>query len=424
MTDEDIIIDGGGGSDDPQKSLIPASNSEISLVISAEANYDRWANFLFPHTKTADDLAKRRVSKPIPVNLPNGEKGEGRIEVIPPVDGKCYTSKSYEVYLAIVSIWRDQGMSDEPILVSLSQIARKLDLKPSGRVLKLILMELKTLSRTTTSWIFSFTTVEVSGSSLSDKRVLDTFEYTEKKDRISGLSSETKCKIRLSEHIRKNIQNNITIPVNFTARKSIKSDVARTIYSRIDSILISHKRLENSATYIVDEYFLTKKRYQYKSQRKGLVELITRNLNGVETSRPGVFLVVSYEETADGRDWKCIFSTTGSAKAALVKKNTLPTVNKDKDFQEYLVSEIEAVMKGGHENKALYAEFARKYSENHIRRAIGEYKELVAVNPSIENRKAYFTALMHTVAHKLGKEWIKPCDKNCKYRPESQLFPD
>jgi len=415
----------------PQTSLLPPTSEELTSIISSEANYDRWSNFLFPHIKTRG-LEKKRIRE-ISFTLQNGEEGNGRIEVVPSVDGKCYTDRTYDVLLAIIIIWRGQGMTDEPMQISLSEIAKQLDLKATGRVTGFLLEELKRLSRNTISWAFSFETIEVERSSLEDQRILDTFKYTEildtfkytvKKDRQKGLPFESRCKIRLSEHIRNNIRNSITIPINFSARKSIKSSVAKSIYSRIDNILIKKSRLENTAEYIVKNYELTPTRYRYKSQRKQLVEMIARNLDGVETSRPGIFLSVTIEETKDGKDWKCIYITKGQGSAAKQIKNTpkLPIVNTDKSQREYLVSEISRVVQDSGENAGLYHLFALHYSENLIFRAIGEYKEIVSQNPQISNKKGYFTALVHTLAHKLGAEWINGCDKHCKYRPENQLF--
>lgn len=405
----------------PQKSLIPPTSDELSHIISSEANYDRWSNFLFPHIKTRG-LGEKR-SKEITFTLQNGEQGVGRIEVLPAGDGKCYTDRTYDVLLAIIVIWRSRAMPDEPMLVSLSEIAKQLDLTATGRVTSFLLEELKKLSRNTISWNFSFETIEFERSSIEDQRILDTFKFTEKKDRQKGLPFESRCKIRLSEHIRNNIRNSVTIPINFSARKSIKSSVAKSIYSRIDNILIKNPIVENSAEYIVKNYELTPSRYRYKSQRKALVELLVRNLDGVETSRKGVFLSVRAEETKDGKDWKCIFQTKGQGVVLGEKPSrNLPVVNTDESLRNYLVSEISRVVQDKGENAGLYHLFALHYSENHIFRALGEYKELLPQSSQIVNKKGYFTALMHIIAHKLGKEWVSGCDHNCRYRPENQLF--
>ena len=71
-----------------------------------------------------------------------------------------------------------------------------------------------------------------------------------------------------------NIRNRVTIPVNFTARKSIKSEVAKALYNRVDSLLAKMDKHEKIAIKLIDELSLKTSRYQYKSQRKAFVETL------------------------------------------------------------------------------------------------------------------------------------------------------
>ncbi len=96
--------------------------------------------------------------------------------------------------------------------------------------------ELKCLEETKVSWIFSFQTTESEIDTFQNQRILDTFNYTQRKDRLKGVSKQL-CEIRISEHIRNNFHNKFTVPVNFSVRKQIKSSTSRCFYSRIDSIL-------------------------------------------------------------------------------------------------------------------------------------------------------------------------------------------
>lgn len=77
----------------------------------------------------------------------------------------------------------------------------------------------------------------------------------------------------------KNIRNRLTIPVNFTARKSIKSEVAKALYNRVDGLLAKMDRHEKTAINLINELSLKASRYQYKSQRKAFVQLIQKNLD-------------------------------------------------------------------------------------------------------------------------------------------------
>ena len=147
-----------------------------------------------------------------------------------------------------------------------------------------------------------------------------------------------KCTVRFSDHIMKNIRNRITIPVNFTARKSIKSEVAKALYNRVDSILAKMDRHEKTALKLVEELGLKASRYQYKSQRKAFVELLKKNLDAVPLSSVNGYLCVSVIETANKLDWKCVFSKRSDKQPTASKR--LPVVNTDLAFRDYLVDVI------------------------------------------------------------------------------------
>ena len=401
---------------DPQKSIIPVADSEVSEIISTEANYDRWSPFLFPHSKSPEIYGRR--TKQWQATLPDGRVAESMIEIIPAQDTKSYTTKTYDVFLALVALWKERNIPEEPMALFLSDIAKKLDLKPSGKALNSILEELRCLEETKISWVFSFQTKNNTEETYKGQRVLSLFQYTKIKER-SHWTVSGKCKVRFSDHIMDNIRNRVTIPVNFTARKSIKSEVSKALYNRVDSILAKMDRHEKTALKIVEELGLKTSRYQFKSQRKTLLELIQRNLDGKPLSSMNASLCFQITETSNKQDWKCVLTKQINKKP---QPNQYPwIVNKDKAFREHLIDLIDQTVGGKKQNYALYNRFALHYSENMVLRAIGEYKELVAPW-KIKNKQAYFTSIMHTLCHKTGKDWFSWCDKNCRYRPENQLF--
>lgn len=402
---------------DPQVNMIPVTDTELSQIISVEANYDRWSNFLFPHVKSRDLYGRRKKSWSI--DLPDGRTAEAHIEVIPAQDERCYTDKTYDVFLALTELWQDLGTPDEPMVLFIGNIAKKLGLKENGRVAGRIVNELRCLEETKVSWIFSFQTAEIREDTYKNQRILDVFDYAKKSDRITG-TTNTRCIVRLSEHIRSNLRNKVTIPINFSARKKIKSSIAKSLYNRLDNILAQNSIYERTSKNLVQDLNITEGRYKYKSQRRVLLERLKKNLDKVEMSKPGQFLSVEIKETSDRKDWKCVFKKTG--KPSTKKKPKLPIINKEKEVRQFLINSIADVVGAREQNYGLYNTFALHYSENMIFRAIGEYKELTAHNPRIANKESYFTAIMHTIAHKIGKKWIKDCDKNCRYRPENQLF--
>ena len=419
---------GKGSVEELQLSLLPSGESkELSEIISTERNYDRWANFIFPHTKSPD--LKEIRKKEWRLELPNGKEGTASILITPAKDGRCYTARTYDVYLALVWFWRELGMPNEPFKLNLSQIARKLEMPTSGKNLKAILNELEVLYFTNVSWVLSFQDITQRFMTTKNQRVLETFNYATLEER-GGLSGQSGVTVQFNENIRNNIRNNITTPVNFTARKAIRSSVAKILYGRIDSILASHTRLERRIENLVGELNLTAHRYQHKSQRKVLGEMLIRNLNGLELSNKNI-LTVELSETVDGQDFKLIFKSIpfedrkkGSKGVAKQADQSVKIINTDPVLIENIVADMTALTGSNKANLGLYYSIAKHYSENLIHRAIGEFKELMSLNPKISNKSAYFTTVVHVIAHKMGEEWIKPCGSDCRYRPENQFLPE
>ena len=184
--DDDEVVERSHGSsvNDLQRSLLPLptskENKQISEIISTERNYDKWANFIFPHTKTTD-LAE--IRKHVwDVTLPSGIEATASILITPAKNGRCYTTRSYDVYLALIAFWRDMGMPDTPMNLTLSQIAKKLGTGTGGKDLQIILDELQTLYFTNVSWVLSFQHLSEKNTTTKNQRVLETFNYSTREE--------------------------------------------------------------------------------------------------------------------------------------------------------------------------------------------------------------------------------------------------
>ena len=174
MMSKKLNIDDDWTSFDPQQNIIPSANSDVAEIISTEANYDRWSNFLFPHSRSPEIYGRR--TKQWEAKLPDWRVAESRIEVIPAQDTKSYTTKTYDVFLALIALWKERNMPDEPMELFLSDISRKLDLKASGKALNNILEELRCLEETKISWVFSFQTKNSREETYKWQRVLSVFK--------------------------------------------------------------------------------------------------------------------------------------------------------------------------------------------------------------------------------------------------------
>ncbi|MFT2112636.1 hypothetical protein [Marinomonas sp. 2405UD68-3] len=403
---------------DPQINMIPATDGEIGQLIVAEANYDRWSNFLFPHSKSNDIYGKRK--RQWNVTLPDGVEKSAQIEVIPAQDEKSYTTKSYDVFLAVTEIWKSKGMTDDIMEIHLGDIAKILDLKENGRVVNMIMEELRCLHDTKVSWIFSFHSSDTKEDTYKNQRVLDTFDYVQKSERNHG-ETKTTCSIRLSEHIRLNIKNKITIPVNFAARKKIRSSIAKALYSRLDNLLFQNPFYIRTALSLIKELNIKPGRYLYKSQRKNLLQTLQKNLNGAEMSQIGYFIYVDIEETLDKKDWQCIFRTNYSM-GHLEHDKESESEKKFSSDNLALFNIIEKEIGICSKYTETYQLLSLTYEASFILDIIAEWKETTSNNTAIEDKKKYFVNLMHHTVHKKGLNWITPCGKKCQLRPENMLF--
>jgi len=287
--------------------------------------------------------------------------------------------------------------------------------KFSGQCAKQIVKELDSLYKTTFTWKLAYkTNKEI--ETVKNLQVLSVFNYESLNERTDiSNKSERLCELQLNEKIRDNLKELVTIPVNWGVRKQIKTQIAKIQYSRLDNIFATTDIYSRTGKNTVIDLLLTPSRYKYKSHRKQVLEKLYLNLNGKRLSSLKI-IQVTIGETVDGQDCKITYRAVDDLKIAK-HQSVLPIVNKDKNIIEYLANHMGENVGMAKENKGLYIMLAKHYSENLIFRAVGEFKELVSQDPQkYENKPAYFTSIIHTTAHKMGKEWIKPCDKNCQYR--------
>ena len=105
--------------------------SGLNEIIRPEQNLEKWSDFIFPHTKTKNLNAPR--TKQWEVELPDGEMGVASIIVEPSTAHDGYTSKTYDVYLALINIWELNGKPNTPFNVSMTEILKTLELAVNGK---------------------------------------------------------------------------------------------------------------------------------------------------------------------------------------------------------------------------------------------------------------------------------------------------
>lgn len=399
-----------------ENQLALISEDDLQAIIRPEENLEKWSNFLFPHPKTKG-LTEIR-GKEWEVTLKNGQIGIASIRVEPSISHQCYTCRTYDVYLALVNIWEREGRPIEPFTTSMAAICKELNMPSNGRNIKTIEEELHKLLRNNISWTLSYK-IDKDMHTVKNQQILDTFDYSSMSERFDPSNKfEKSCVIRFHNKILNNLLNNKTIPVNFAARKTITSPIAKVQYNTVDTILCStNRQYSRTAINLVEDLYLTKDRYKYISQRKTLVETLKKNLHGKTLSNMNK-LHVDIELTADKSDWKCIFRSVSTEKklsSDKKPKRKLKIVNTDPDIINGIIYNIEQLVGSSEENKKLYKLYAVHYSENCINRALSEFKERMHT-PGTQSKGAMFSSILHRIIHELKYEWIKDCGEDCKYR--------
>jgi len=399
--------------------MLELSDEEIAEYIRPEANLEAWQSFLFPHPK-AKGLTEER-SKSVPVTLPDGRDATGKITVIPAVGRTSTTSRSYDVYLALVAIWNSRGLPDEPVQTSVREIVRTMGVPENGKWYDIVIEECEKLFVTTTTWVLSFSG-EKKYESVKYQKVLDTFAYAKLEERAEeGDEFQKILSFRLSEKIRENHLRNNTNPILWSVRKSITSAVGRVFYSQIDRALYKREKYERTGENLVVDLMLSETRYRYKSKRLELLQKLAKQIDGKTLSNLRTVRVYVVE-TNDKSDYK-ILATVGKSKA-LSQSSNLPVLNNDKAYIDAMIDRIDEAVGGKNSHSKLYKKFVRHYSETHIMRAIGEYKEAknYLSDKSHESKQKHFTVIMHRLAHRYNRSWIKNCGSDCPHREQNKLI--
>jgi len=402
-----------------QDDFVVLPEDDLSHIIPTEANHERMSHFLFPSPSSPDLNKIRRYED---------DKYKGAlIEITPMLNGTCYTSKTYDVYLAIVDIWREKNFPDEVMKIKLSDILDRIGLTRGGKNYQWLQMELKRLHDVKVSWYRSFQGVTETIRTEHNLRILDTYNFMEKKHRTTSNSSK-QVEIRLDERIRRNINGSIVIPVNFTARQGIKVDTAKVLYNRIDNVLAKKPIFSIKMSTVVEEQqlILKNKDYRYPSRRIKEAHKIQEALHGIECSDPTMIMQAVVKPVSDSTDNDVKIVVTRKPKNDKKTKKPssvnpdLKMVCNDNDQLEYLVDMIADVVGEKKTNHGLYKTFARYYSEPMIFHSLGLFKETMELlGDDVKNPGGMFSNIMHKEAHKRGLEWIKPCGIGCKFRQQS-----
>jgi hypothetical protein len=410
-------------------------NLLVQSIVRGEEHIERWATFLFPpQTKTQNlkESRKHRFTAIIPggeipaeiILEPSGaleedildkEYEEGKGTVI-----GAFNSKTYDVYLALVQIWAEKGKPLTEFNISIKQICDAMGVSAGGRKNNEVILDLARLRVTHIHWVYSFISKDQELREHENMTILSKFSYVSlSKRKDKNRRFDRNVTVKFDDLILNNLLNRRTIPVNWTARKSIRSPIAKSLYNQIDNILTSTgKPYSRLAKNLVKDLHLFEKNYKAISQREKLVDGLKTQLEGKPLSN---FSTVHVEVSlsSDESDWKCTFTSRKRVELLDRPRKNMAIVNSDEEIKYLTEYMLETV--GTPENKKLFERFSRHYSHDLIHRACGEFKE--NAKSGIKSYGAYFTSVVHRLSHEANVGWINHCEPNsneCKYNKETE----
>jgi hypothetical protein len=388
---------------------------QVRSVIRPELNIEKHADFIFAPAHS--NRLNRPRKKMWTIYLNNGDKAASYLLIKPPYGDKTPTTKTRKVYLALTKLWEERRREDDAVVFSAREIADILGIKWAGKkTASEIYHEIQSLRTCIFTWQYSF--FDASGSEvelLEHMNILDKFAYVRMKERKQkGEYFQALHIVRFSDHILTNLKANRTKPTLLQTILSIKGEVAAVLYARLDIILSDKDQYARTTKGLFEDLHLDNDvKYRYPSGRRQILEKAIKEINGKNISTGTLNLCL--EKTIDGADWKLMARRVALfpiIKKSIDKKKLVPA--NPPELIPVLAQDIGAVI-GDYQNKRrLYETYTLYYSAPLIHRSISEYKADIK-DPKYPGRA--FSAILHRLAHKTGKEWIRPCGSDCKYRP-------
>ena len=393
---------------------------QIPDIVWPELNVAKWADFIFipSHANNARDARKKNWKVE-----DDGTKRFAHILIEPLSGYSTPTTSTWLVLLALFHLWHERRESDGGVTFSYKEIAQMLGWKWAGKkTTNDLKMHLKILRFTAFTWRMSFVDDQSRKVEFHDHvnllRVYSAVDW-EEKTRSERFDLQNRSHIRFWEAIERNLHASKTKPLQLNVLRSLRGEMARQLYMRLDIIMADLERTRyerRSETLFSDDLQSTSERYKKRNIRKTrLLELIEQ-LDGQRLST-GQKLRLRWYPTNDGEDYKLV--ATREAYAIPRQKRRLLVVN-DQQAVEILVSDIAAAIGSLDTHRSLYEQFARHYPHQMILQAISEYK--ADGDEHVKSPRRFFTAIVHRLAHQHKMEWLKACGASCKFRPGNTLI--
>ena len=411
--DSDII--------DDESTELAEYNSDIVL---GEMNFHLRASFIFPPatSKNLDDVRSMTIAE-----YTGDPTALGKIIITPPVDGQCYTNKTYDVITALTRIWRDAGEPDDILEASFYQLHKAMNKlrRPAGHDIALYKKELLKCSRNLITWEYDYM-VNVENqrtrSGLKDYRILEHLDIFDERDAKTKKLLKTGFEFKFGVKNIANLTNpSLSLPINMATRLLLRSnDTASSLWPIIENITAGfiNDAIKNKTNrfkplvYSIESIFRKlpdlEKSYSTPSSQKRLFSRLAKCYDGLELSIPGYTANAIYLPRANPKNGYKLVITINAPEQSVNTFEANP--HKIQEIVDMLMDFL-----SNESDLGFYYKIARSYSHNFVQSTIGEVRERYlnqSMDP-IDNIHAYFADYIHRKVHNSGLNWIIDCGDKC-----------
>ena len=301
--------------------------------LSVERNFEKYPLWsVVP--KWGTTFTSSKIIELEPHTFPDGRVVQRRVKIIPHAELGYITVKTQEIWYALLHLWWQ--LSEEERKTGIIEFSRReLIVRILGKQfgkdqVKALEKAIKQLAGNLLHFEYLFYDREKDEllKEVEGFTMLTRYHFT-RKDTQSDIVHD-KCTVTLNPVVVSNLLAGYCKPVIPSVILSIKSDIARLLYSKLDTQFSHYRKYEISTERFFREHGLEASEYKYPSSRKRLLEKAIKELTGKPTSSGAVIERYEFLRTADKKDWKLLTYSDGKAE----KKDNVINLKKTKQASQ------------------------------------------------------------------------------------------
>jgi len=401
---------------------------EPNEITRPELNIAKFASMIFtsPYGRGKYEVREYNWKSTV-----NEQEVDSRLVVRPGKDLKTPTTTSYQVFLALVQLWEQQGRVETgEVIFSARQLAKLMNWKWEGKAGKRIQEQIEILFSTSLNWEWSFA---LDKKNNRDRLVVgmhileEGSHYVPQRTRLKGEKFDAIHKVKIGHTLIKNMNQGVVKPVNYFAFLSIKNDTAKILYTLLDVIMSGkpHQWQRRAYGLIRQDLGLHGERYEQKKHRHALLKQMVAEISGKSVGYG--FLELHIEPTVDKNDYKLVVTVKRVPKARIAPPRKLANPKELVPIiRDELIEGLKRIPSPRSEapNPDFIESLAKWYPEAMLRDVLSIVKSDYRGKIKASAVRTYIMEL-HIECHRRGLDWVKPCHPSkeaCRYQKSEPLF--